>query len=155
MSQLTAQPLASFEPSAALVRGSAGAPSKAARWAGRVMGGVPAVFLLLDAAMKFARPEMVVKGTTDLGYAEAVITPLGVVLLAATLLYAFPRTAVLGAVVLTGYLGGAVATHVRVGHPLFSHTLFPVYLGLLLWGALWLRDRRVRALVPLRTDPRH
>ena len=152
MSQLSVTPVASLEtldgPTASA------APSTAARWTGRVMSGVPALFLLLDAAMKFAKPEVVLKGTTELGYSENVIVPLGVVLLVSTLLYIFPRTAVLGAILLTGYLGGAVATHVRVGHPLLSHTLFPVYLGLLLWAGLYLRDRRVRALVPFRGDAR-
>ena len=124
--------------------------SKPMRRAGRVMSTLPVLFLLFDAALKFAKPAMVVEGTVTLGYPEGVIVPLGVILLASTLLYAFPRTAVLGAILLTGYLGGAVATHVRVGHPMFSHTLFPVFVGLLLWGGLWLRDSRVRALLPLR-----
>ena len=79
-----------------------------------------------------------------------VIIGLGIVLLACTVLYLIPRTAVLGAILLTGYLGGAVATHVRIGHPLFSHTLFPVYLAVLLWGGLCLRDPRLRTLIPLR-----
>ncbi len=82
----------------------------------------------------------------------ASLLTLGVVLLAATLLYVVPRTAVLGAVLLTGYLGGAVATHVRVWNPLFSHVLFPIYIGAMLWAGLWLRDARVRALLPLRSD---
>ena len=102
--------------------------------------------------MKFVKPEPVVKTTLELGYPESVILPLGIVLLAATILYVVPRTAVLGGILLTGYLGGAVATHVRVGNPLFGHTLFPVYLGALLWGGLCLRDRRLRALLPLRID---
>jgi hypothetical protein len=126
-------------------------PSRAARWTGRVLSGLPAAFLLLDAVMKFVKPEPVLKGTVELGFSESVIVPLGVVLLASTLLYVVPRTAVLGAILLTGYLGGAVCTHVRVGNPLFSHVLFPVYLGVLLWLGLYLRDRRVRALLPLRT----
>jgi hypothetical protein len=127
-------------------------PSGAARWAGRVLSGLPAAFLLLDAVMKFVKPEPVLKGTVELGFSESVIVPLGVVLLASTVLYVVPRTAVLGAILLTGYLGGAVCTHARVGNPLFSHVLFPVYLGVLLWLGLYLRDRRVRALLPLRTD---
>ena len=80
------------------------------------------------------RPVVVVEGTVTLGYPPSVIVPLGVILVAATVLYVYPRTAVLGAILLTGYLGGAVATHVRIGAPLFSHTLFPTYLGALLWG---------------------
>ena len=152
MSQLSVASVGSVETLAGPT--ASAAPSTAARWTGRVMSALPALFLLLDAAMKFVKPEPVLKGTTELGYSESVIVPLGVVLLVSTLLYVFPRTGVLGAILLTGYLGGAVATHVRVGHPLFSHTLFPVYLGLLLWGGLYLRDRRVRALVPFRGDAR-
>lgn len=121
--------------------------SKGARIGGWVMGGLPSAFLLLDAAMKFAKPEPVVKGTMELGYPLSCIVPLGVVLLASTVLYLVPRTAVLGAILLTGYLGGAVATHVRVSNPLFTHTLFPIYFGALLWGGLCLRDARVRAAV--------
>ncbi|MDB5323119.1 MAG: hypothetical protein JWN40_4750 [Phycisphaerales bacterium] len=124
--------------------------SPAARWGGRVMSALPALFLLMDAVMKFMKPKMVVEGTVKMGYPEYVIIPLGVVLLVCTLLYMVPATSVLGAILLTGYLGGAVATHVRVGDPLFSHALFPVYLGVLLWGGLVLRDPRLRALLPLR-----
>src|SRR5436190_5288690 len=116
-------------------------------WAGRIMSALPALFLFVDGAMKLVKPEVVVKATVELGYREAVILPLGVVLLACTILYVIPRTAVLGAILLTGYLGGAVATHVRVGNPLFSHVLFPVYLGILLWGGLCLRDSRLRQLI--------
>jgi len=87
----------------------------------------------------------------SLGFAGAATARgLGVLLLACTLLYAVPRTAVLGAILLTGYLGGAVATHLRVGDPLFSHVLFGVYMGVALWLGLYLRDARLRALVPLR-----
>jgi hypothetical protein len=114
------------------------------------MSALPALFLLVDGAMKLGKPEVVVQTTVELGYSEAVILPLGVVLLACTILYLIPRTAVLGAVLLTGYLGGAVATHVRVGHGPFE-ILFPVLFGALLWGGLVLRDERLRALLPLRT----
>jgi len=119
-------------------------------WAGRVLSGLFVLLLALDAVMKFAKPAAVVEGTVKLGYPESVITPLGVVLLVSTVLYAVPRTAVLGAILLTGYLGGAVATHVRVGDPLATHTLFPVYIGVLLWLALVMRDARLRALLPIR-----
>ena len=149
MSQLTAStPVVNY---ASSVNSPSAAPSKAARWAGRVIGGLPAAFLLMDGVMKLFRPDVVVKATVELGFSESVIVPLGVVLLAATVLYLVPRTAVLGAILLTGYLGGAVCTHVRAANPLFSHVLFPVYLGVLLWLGLYLRDRRVRALLPLRT----
>jgi hypothetical protein len=123
--------------------------SKALLWTGRIMSALPALFLLVDGAMKLVKPEVVVKATVELGYAESVILPLGVVLLTCTVLYLIPQTAVLGAILLTGYLGGAVATHVRVGHGLFE-ILFPVALGALLWGGLVLRDGRLRTLLPLR-----
>src|SRR5262245_26056614 len=99
--------------------------SRVAFWAGWLMSALPALFLLVDGAMKLAKPEVVVKATTELGYAEAVILPLGVVLLACTILYLIPQTAVLGAILLTGYLGGAVATHVRAGQGPFE-IFFPV-----------------------------
>ena len=124
--------------------------SKGRLWAARIMSGLPALFLLVDAVGKLVRPAPVVEGTLQLGYPESVILGLGIVLLACTVLYIIPRTAILGAILLTGYLGGAVATHVRVGSPLFSHILFPVYLGVLIWGGLYLRDERLRALFPLR-----
>jgi hypothetical protein len=116
---------------------------------GRIMSALPVLFLLLDGAMKLAKPEAVVKATVAFGYAEAVIQPLGVVLLACTILYLIPRTAVLGVILLTGYLGGAVATHVHAGGGLFS-TLFPVVFGVLLWGGLVLRDDRLQTLLLLR-----
>ena len=118
--------------------------------AGRIITGVPTLFLLFDAVGKFVKPAPVVEGTVKLGYPESVIVPLGIVLLACTVLYMIPRTSVLGAILLTGYLGGAVATHVRVSDPLFTHILFPVYLGVLIWTGLFLRDDALRTLVPLR-----
>jgi hypothetical protein len=118
-------------------------------WAGRILSGLPAAFMLLDGGMKLFKPAPVVKATLQLGYAESVIVGLGAVLLASTLLYLIPRTALLGAVLMTGYLGGAVATNVRVGAPLFN-IIFPVFLGALLWGGLWFRDQRLRELLPLR-----
>lgn len=117
---------------------------------GRILSALPALFLLLDAVGKLFKPQPVITGTLELGYGESVILPLGVVLLVSTILYLAPQTAIFGAILLTGYLGGAVATHVRVGNPLFTHTLFPVYLGVLLWAGLYLRDARLRALLPLR-----
>lgn len=119
-------------------------------WAGRIVGGLPALFLLIDGAMKLVKPEAVVKATVELGFPESAIVPLGLVLLSCTILYLLPRTAVLGAALLTAYLGGAVATHVHVGHGAFE-ILFPVVFGVLLWGGLWLRDDRLRALMPLRS----
>src|SRR6266850_8235305 len=117
-------------------------------WAGRTMSALPALFLLVDGAMKLVKPEPVVKATVELGYPEGVLFGLGMVLLACNILYLIPRTAVLGAILLTGYLGGAVATHVRVGSALFS-IVFPIIFGVLIWGGLYLREPRLRALIPL------
>ncbi|MBV9774442.1 MAG: DoxX family protein [Gemmatimonadetes bacterium] len=126
--------------------------SRARLWTGRVLTTLPVLFLLMDGAMKVANVAPVAASMTQLGYRPALAPALGVVLLACVLLYAVPRTAVLGAILLTGYLGGAVATHVRVDNPLFSHVLFPVYVALMLWGGIYLRDARLRALIPLRSD---
>jgi hypothetical protein len=126
---------------------TAAAISKKALWSGRVMTGLVGLFLFVDGVFKFIQPEPVVTGTQTLGYDASVLVPLGSVLLSCVVLYLIPRTAVLGAVLLTGYLGGAIASHVRVGNPLASHVLFPVYLGVLVWGGLYLRDLRVRALI--------
>lgn len=126
--------------------------SRAALWTGRILSILPALFLLLDAAMKLVKPAFVVEATVKLGFAEQVIRPLGFVLLASTLLYLFPPTAVLGAILLTGYLGGAVCMHVLAGDGAFP-VLFPVVFGALLWGGLVLRDRRLRSLVIWRSCP--
>lgn len=115
------------------------------------MSAVPVLFLLMDGVMKLVKPKPVLRATVQLGYPESVIFGLGIVLLVCVILYVIPRTAVLGAILLTGYLGGAVATHVRVGDPLFSHILFPVYVAILVWGGLYLREERLRALIPLRS----
>jgi hypothetical protein len=128
--------------------------SKTSLWIGRIIGGLVALFLLFDGAMKLVKPAVVVEGTVRLGYSESVIIPLGIVLIAATILYLVPTTSVLGAIVLTGYLGGAVATHVRAGESLFSIT-FPVIFGTLLWLALYLRNLRLRSVIPLLTMSAH
>lgn len=125
------------------------APGRGARWAGIVMTALPGLFLLVDAVMKFVQPAPVIEATVKLGYPESTIPVMGTVLLVSTLLALIPRTAVLGTILLTGYLGGAVATHLRVGGSAFE-MLFPVVFGVLLWGGLWLRDPRLRALLPLR-----
>jgi len=118
---------------------------------GWAMSGLVVAFMLMDATMKLMVLPIVVETGAQLGLAGGdMARDLGIILLACTILYAVPRTAVLGAILLTGYLGGAVATHVRVGSPLFSHVLFGVYLGVLLWGGLYLRDTRLRELLPLR-----
>src|SRR5215475_11209974 len=123
-------------------------PSKGRLWTGRILTGLPALFLLFDGVMKLFKPDFVVKATVQLGYSERVIVPLGIVLTVCTVLYLIPRTAVLGAILLTGYLGGAVNTHVRAGQGTFE-ILFPVLFGVLLWGGLWLRDERLRRLLPM------
>ncbi len=128
--------------------GNINPPSKGKLWAGRIMGGLPALFLLIDAIMKFVKPAPVVETTVKLGYSESVIIGLGAVLLVSTVLYLIPKTAVLGAILLTGYLGGAVATHVRVQEGWFP-IVFPVIFGILLWGGLWLRDERLQKLIPI------
>lgn len=121
--------------------------------AGHVLSGLVILFLLFDAGLKLVSPETAIKySPPGLGWPLDVptMTMLGLLLLIPTLLYIWPRTAILGAILITGYLGGAIGTHVRIGSPLFSHSLFGVYLGVMLWGGLWLRDPRLRALIPFR-----
>lgn len=121
-------------------------PSTAALWVGRVLSGVAVLFLLFDAAGKIAKVGAVVEGSQKLGYPAASVQGIGVALLICTLIYAFPKTAVLGAVLLTGYLGGAVATHVRVANPWLTHTLFPIYVAVFVWGGLYLRLPQVASI---------
>jgi hypothetical protein len=120
-------------------------------WTGRVLSGLGVVFLLLDGVMKLFKPKVVTDAFEKLGYPLTEVTGIGVVLLVCLAVYVIPRTSIFGAILLTGFLGGAVATHVRVGDPLFSHILFPTYLGLMLWIGLYLREPRLRALVPLKS----
>ena len=119
-------------------------------WAGRIMSGLATLFLLMDAVMKVIRVRVAVEGTVQAGYPDSTVVGIGLSLLVSTLLYAIPQTSVLGAILVTGYLGGAVATNVRMSAPLFSYILTPVYVGVLVWGGLYLRDERVRALIPVR-----
>ncbi len=123
------------------------ASSPRSLWTGRVLSGLVVLFLAFDAAMKVARLPMALEGTTQLGYPASVVPLLGIVQVVCLVLYLVPRTAALGAILWTGYLGGAIATHVRLANPLFSHVLFPIYVAAFLWGGLWLRDSRVRALL--------
>lgn len=123
----------------------------ASRWLGYAMSGAVVLFMLMDATMKLLELPIVLETQDTLGYPASLARPLGILLLCCTLLYAVPKTSLLGAILLTAYLGGAVATHVRVGSPLFSHVLFGVYLGALVWGGLVLRDPRLRALLSLRS----
>jgi len=124
--------------------------SPAALWTGRVLSGLVVVFLLFDGAIKLIPLDVVVETSRQLGIPANLAFTLGVLTLLGTLLYAYPKTSVLGAILLTGYLGGAIYVHVRAGSPLFTHTLFCVYLGILLWGGLYLRDERVRLILPWR-----
>ncbi|MBR0843897.1 DoxX family protein [Bradyrhizobium liaoningense] len=127
--------------------------SKSRRVIGLVMSGLVIAFMLFDVGMKLVPLDVVIKATAELGYPPSpdLARALGVVALVCTALYAFPRTAVLGAILLTAYMGGTVASHLRVGNPLFSHMLFGVYLAVLAWGGLCLRDNRIAALLPLRS----
>ena len=135
------------------MRGStSGAPASAKRlWAGRAIGGIAVLFLLFDSVIKLMVIAPVVQSFTELGYRVSLSRGIGLLELACLITCVIPRSALVGAVLLTGYLGGAVATHVRAGSPLFSHVLFPVYVAALLWGGLYLRDQRVRALMSPRT----
>lgn len=129
--------------------------SRQALWTGRVLSGLAIAFLFMDGAIKLVPIQPVTDSLKELGYpaSDAFARLLGVVTLACTAFYAWPRTAVLGAILLTGLMGGAIASHLRLGDPLFTHTLFGVYLGLVVWGGLWLRDQRVRRIIPLRRSP--
>lgn len=124
--------------------------SKVRRRAGAIMTGLAIVFLLFDSVGKLIPVTAAVQASIDLGYPESAVRPIGLILLLCLILYAIPATSVLGAILLTGYLGGAVATQFRVGNPLLTHTLFPFYIGALIWGGLLLREDRLRALIPLR-----
>jgi hypothetical protein len=126
--------------------------SNAAWWTGRVISALVILFLVFDGVTKVLNVPRVMAATTQLGFSPRLIPVIGTVLLICTLLYAVPRTSILGALLLTGYLSGAVVIQLRVGNPLFAETLFPVYFGILLWGALYVREPRLRALIPLRAE---
>ena len=117
---------------------------------GRVLSGIAIAFLTFDSVGKLLRVQPVIDGTIQLGYPTSTIIPLGIILLSCVLIYAVPRTSVIGAMLLTGYLGGAVATHVRLSHPLLSDTLFPIYVAVIIWAGLVLRDAQLRILLPVR-----
>jgi hypothetical protein len=126
--------------------------SRPARWLGRLVSGLVILFMLFDGAIKLVPWPIVTETMDRIGYgsSETLARSLGVITVVCTVLYAIPPTSIVGAILLTGYLGGAMASHLRVGSPLFSHTLFGFYLGLMVWGGLWLRDRSMRALIPFR-----
>ncbi len=127
--------------------------SKKKLWAGRIISALPVLLLLFSGVMKLMKPASVVQGFAHLGIPISLARGIGILELACLVVYVIPRISVLGAILLTGFLGGAVATHLRVGDPLFSHVFFPVYVGALIWGGLFLREERLRALVPLRSKP--
>ena len=133
---------ATFESTAAV------APiSKGKLWTARIMGGLVILFMLMDSIFKLIPNDMVTAGTVELGYQAHHIPVMGVLGFTSILLFALPRTQILGAILLTGYFGGAIATHVRLDNPLFSHILFPVYLGVLAWGSIWLKNEAFRKLI--------
>ena len=121
-------------------------------WTGRILSGMVIAFLVFDGAMKLIPLPIVTETMEQIGWSPSasLARGLGLLIIACTLLYAVPRSSVLGAILLTGYLGGAIATHLRIGSPLLTHVLFGFYLGLMAWGGLYLRDRRLRDLIPLR-----
>jgi len=118
-------------------------------WTGRILSGLMVLFLLFDGIIKFMKIQPVIDTFAQLGWPIKFAVPIGIIDVVCAVLYAIPRTAVLGALLMTGLLGGAIATHVRIESPLFSHTLFGVYMGLVAWGALYLREPRLRALLPV------
>lgn len=124
--------------------------SKSALWTGRVLSGLAILFLLFDASIKFFMdklPPEALEAGAALQWPIELMPTVGTILLGCTILYMIPRTSVLGAVLLTGYLGGAIASHVRVSNPLFTHTLFPIYVAVLVWLGLYLRDTRVKGMI--------
>ncbi len=121
--------------------------SKWALWTGRIISGFIVLFMLVDGGAKVMKFAPYVQATNRMGYAATLVVPLGILALTCTIVYAIPRTSILGAILLTAYFGGATATHVRLGEPFY----FPVAFGVLVWVALYLRDARVRALIPLKS----
>jgi len=126
-------------------------PTKKRSIAGYVLTAFVALFLTFDTVLKVLQLAPAMQGTTELGYPASAVLVIGVIELVCLVLYLVPQTSVLGALVLTGYLGGAIATHVRIGSPLLTHILFPIYVALMVWGGLYLRESRLRALLPFRT----
>jgi hypothetical protein len=125
-------------------------PSTKTLWTGRILSGFVTAFLLFDATIHLLKPAPVVEGFAKLGFPIRLAVPLGIIMLVCLLLYVVPRTSILGAILLTGYLGGAVATQMPTGNSLFGEVLFPVYVGVMVWGGLYLRDARLRTLIPWR-----
>jgi hypothetical protein len=138
---------ATYDAPRSTTRTSTDLPSRRAVIAGRILTGIVAVLLTLDSAIKLVRAKAVIEGSAKLGFTGDQMFVIGVIAAVCLVLYLIPRTAPLGAVLWTGYFGGAIVTHLRVGDPLFTHILFPIYVAALIWGALYLRDPRVRAIV--------
>ena len=128
-----------------------GTVSKKKLWTGRIMSIIVILFLLFDGITKLIVVEEAVNGTVQLGYPESTVQVIGLILLVCLIIYIVPRTSVFGAILLTGFLGGAVATQLRIGNPLFSNILFPVYLGILLWGGIFLRDNKLKGIISLKS----
>lgn len=134
--------------SAVFSAASVSTPTRGAVITGRVLSGLGVAFLAFDTALKLLQLPAALEGSAQLGFDADAVFRFGVLELTLLVAYLLPRTAILGAVLWTGYLGGAMAIHVRLGNPLFSHVLFPIYVGLFLWGGLWLRDARLRTMIP-------
>lgn len=122
--------------------------SKSRLWTSRVLSALVILFMLMDGIFKIFPNEQVINGTRSLGYSMHQLPVIGTLCLLSVILYAVPQTSVLGAVMLTGYFGGVIATHLRLDNPLFTHLLFPVYLAIFAWGGLWLRNERLRQVFP-------
>jgi hypothetical protein len=147
MNPLEAMMTATILGSAMLTDTAAAPTSRRARWAGRILTGLAVLFLIFDLSFKLVVGPEAVEGTPELGWPAHHMLTLALIELACLVVYLVPRTAPLGAILWTGYLGGAIATHLRIDNPLLSHTLFPIYIAALIWGGLYLRDARVRALL--------
>lgn len=148
----TSPTISIYEEDAMSVSTETTAPSKTRLVTGRVLSTLTVLFLILDIVFKFIRPvpPQVLQSMNQLGFQLSALTSIGILLLICTTLYVIPATSVLGAVLLTGYLGGAVSVQMRVGNPLFGYELFPVYVGVLMWAGVYLRESRLAALLPLR-----
>jgi hypothetical protein len=127
-----------------------GVPSRKSIWTGRILSGVAVVFMLFDSITKILKVDAVVKASAQFGYSVGLLSAIGIILLCCVVVYVIPRTSVLGAILITGYLGGAVEANLRIGTPLFSNALFPVYFAILVWAGVFLRDSEIRKILPLR-----
>ncbi len=123
--------------------------SNKALWTGRILSGIAIVFMLFDSVTKILRVDAVVKASAQFGYPVSLLSTIGIILLVCLVIYVIPRTSILGALLITGYLGGAVEANLRIGTPLFTNALFPVYFAVLVWGGLVLREERVRKMFSL------